>query len=473
MSRETGLAAAAKRLKIRVNSWCDRAIYYSDNYLRDAAYVANPILRKVVKWLAWRVGNLAWLLRDMPRLTAYELADERWTIRCIGWERDVQEVAHLFFPESEVTPREVARVALGQVGNAGRAWLADGVDLVISQLPLWMPLRPRSPIYFRSPTWIEQILTLTEDPWALVAGRSRHGLRSAVNRAIKQGYGYRFSQDMAEFDYFYERMYVPFVGQRHNDLAMLTSHRDMVRFWVRRGGVLFVTLGDALVAGTVVFMEGDVCHSVEGGVLDASPDLVRQGINAVADWFTIVWATAQGARNLFMGGSQAWASNGPYEYKERWGAHPVRRHRLYATWAFQGGDLSPEQCRTLNAMGFLVEEQHRYYRVVVAAADDGAGRGDDVADGQSLAQSAAQDAAGKGLAGVLFLKADGTREWVAGQAPAVEPAETQITLFPRAGQSARERRRARQNAAQADGIAATSRTAVPDVNTPVPRTTKP
>ena len=36
---------------------------------------------------------------------------------------------------------------------------------------------------------------------------------------------------------FYERMYAPFVNSRHNDLAMPTSHEDMSRFWLWRGGV--------------------------------------------------------------------------------------------------------------------------------------------------------------------------------------------------------------------------------------------
>jgi hypothetical protein len=445
----------AKQVKIRINSWCDRVIYHCDNYLRDATHVATPLLRRVIRWLAWRIGNLAWLVRDLPRLSAYELADAHWRIRCIGWERDVQEVCKLFFSEGEVTAQEVGRVGLWEVGRVGRTWLDEGVDLVVSQLPLWLPMRCHTPIAFRGPTWVEQILELTDDPWDLVAGRSRHGLRSAVNRALKRGYAYHYSQDRAEFDDFYDRMYTPFVNSRHNELAMPTSHEDMIRFWLWRGGVLYVTLDGETVAGTVVYMDGDVCHSVEGGVLDADPELVRQGINTVADWFTICWARTQGARRLFMGSSHAWVRNGPYQYKERWGAHPVRRHRLYATWAFQAGNLSAEQCRSISEMGFLVEEKRRHYRVLVVPGHADNGEAAEPVD----VEAAAQDAASKGLAGVLLRRPDGPRQWVRGEAPAPEPevaergeSDTRSRAQPRAdGQSARARRRSRQQAAATEG----------------------
>jgi hypothetical protein len=214
--------------------------------------------------------------------------------------------------------------------------------------------------------------------------------------------------------------------------------------------MLYVTLDGKMVAGTVVYMDGDVCHSVEGGVLDADPELVRQGINTIADWFTICWAQTQGARQLFMGSSHAWQANGPYQYKERWGARPVRRHRLYATWALQAGTLSMEHSRSLSEMGFLVEREGRHYRVLVSSGEPGA----DPASTAARVQDAAQDAAGKGLAGVLLLRPDGGREWVPGRAPepgAVsrggqgnEPGES-IGRGRSGGQSARERRRQRRN----------------------------
>ncbi len=143
---------------------------------------------------------------------------------------------------------------------------------------------------------------------------------------------------------------------------MLTRPRGYIRFWVRRRGAV-VTLGDALVAGTVVFLDGDVCHSVEGGVLDADPDLVRQGINAVADWFTMCWAIEHGARRRFMGSSHAWANNGPYGYKERWGALPVRRHGSIP--GHSPPRLSPERCRALSEMGSWWS-RGRHYRGFVA-----------------------------------------------------------------------------------------------------------
>ena len=96
MSMGDGPVGSAKQLKVRINTGCDRVIYHCDNYLRDATYLSSPRMRRLAHWLSWRIGNLAWMVRDLPKLTAYELVADGWTLRCIrlaaGCARDVAAV---------------------------------------------------------------------------------------------------------------------------------------------------------------------------------------------------------------------------------------------------------------------------------------------------------------------------------------------------------------------------------------------
>jgi hypothetical protein len=192
-----------------------------------------------------------------------------------------------------------------------------------------------------------------------------HSIRHRITRAQRNGFGYRFSQSKEDFDYFYHQMYLPYVKARHGHLAKVAPYHEQWRRWFRRGGLLLVTQHARVVAGNLCYLAGDTVYSMEAGVLNSDPLLIQQGISALIDWYTFVWAHQHGAATVNMGGSHAWRMDGVFSYKQRWRSKVIRRRAIYANWTFLANALPASLQDTLNQIGFIGEMNDRFYAILV------------------------------------------------------------------------------------------------------------
>jgi hypothetical protein len=333
--------------------------------LMDAHRLPFPAGQGVTKRMVRSIGDLSWLVRSFPRLSAYKLVGANWTIVFVGAEQSLKEIRHLFFQEA--SQQELGRIALWKLSKQTQQWLAEGTDLVVCELGRIHPKPPSAVLTFTIPTWIQQVVAVPGSLDALISGGERRNIRHKLRKADKFGFSYEFSQSKADFDNFYYHMYVPFAKARHADLALVTPYQDQWERWFVRGGLVLVTKDDEPVAGILVYMAGDVCYLVEMGYWQADPRLLKQEISTVALWYAATWACEQGAKFLDLGGSLAWNSNGPFVNKRRWGARVVRRKRIYGSWTFLAQDLSPSLQDYINKLGFISEINARFYSVLLNA----------------------------------------------------------------------------------------------------------
>ncbi len=355
-------------------------------------------MQRVLRWVARYVGDICWLIRDFPRLSAYRLTGKEWSIVFVGGEHGLLEVQRLFFPEQEVLPEELGRVALWELARRARGWLADGVNLIICELSRIYPGRFGFPITFTIPIWIQQVLPIPDPPEKLLSGRQQDGTRFRINRARKQGIGYCFSQTSTDFDYFYHRMYLPFVTSRHGESALITPYKKQFRRF-KRGGILFVIQNNEPVAGSLCYVSGNTCIGVEYGILDNDGFLFQQGISALVVWYTILWGYQRGCKFLNMGGSRAWCSNGAFEHKQCWKPYVKGLNEIYSTWTFLAQELPPTLEDSINQIGFISEIKGRFYRVLI--------RNPIEADKSFLQEELAR-AKKQGLAGIVLVSSQRT-----------------------------------------------------------------
>jgi hypothetical protein len=77
-----------KHSKVWLNSQLDSLINVCNHWLSKALYISWPfgrsIVRAALRWLA----AFAWLLRDWPRMTAYEATGSSGTIVFVGSEAE-------------------------------------------------------------------------------------------------------------------------------------------------------------------------------------------------------------------------------------------------------------------------------------------------------------------------------------------------------------------------------------------------
>jgi hypothetical protein len=382
-----------RRVKVWLNYCLDRVVDLCDMILRDTYQLPWPAGQSMAKHIARYVGDVSWLLRAFPRLPAYELTGADWTIIFVGPEQSLKEIRSLFFQEA--SQRDLGRITLWKLSAQTQQWLAKGADLVVCELSRIHSQLPRTAFVFTIPTLIHQVLAIPKPLETLIAGRRLKGIRRRINRAQKAGLTYRFSQSKTDFDHFYYHMYLPFIKDRHGDLALATPYHDLRQRWFTKGGLVLVTQNDEPIAGTLCYLANDTCFSVEGGILEADPHLIQQGINAFLIWCAIVWGHDQGATIFDMGGSRTWRSNGSFASKQRWGAQVVRRKRIYSTWTFLAQNLSPSLRDHINRLGFISEIDAKFYGVLLST--------DTVPIPEIDAKNQLLDAREQGLSGLLVI----------------------------------------------------------------------
>jgi hypothetical protein len=354
-----------KHSKVWVNYILDRVIELCDLVLMDIYWLPWLTVQNIVQTIARYIGDQSWLLRDLPRLDAYQLTGANWTIIFVGGKQGLLEIGHLFFADENVAPQEIGRVALWHLAAQSQAWLAAGVDLVVCELSRLYPRPPQTAITFAVPTWINHSLPLPEPLESLLAGNQMRTLRNNFNRAQKSNFAWYYSRAKEDFDDFHYNMYLPYIKGRHGDRALIGAYEDQQQQWFAKGGLLVVTQNNRRVGGVLCYVKGDTCYAIEAGVLHNDSNLLEQGIKVSMDWFTMNWARQQGAQFFNFGGTRAWRSDGVFFYKSRWRAKVIRRQKIVSAWTFLAQNLSPALQNHINKLGFISEIDGKFCAVLV------------------------------------------------------------------------------------------------------------
>ncbi len=117
-----------KRLKGWSNRSGDRIFERSGSIVLDHTMIRPGWLRTAVYSGARTVARACAMWRDLPQMSAYDLAGAAWRLRVVGDASQAAHVAHVFFPGEEPEFAEVGGGAPSSAG-AGAAMAGDGVDL--------------------------------------------------------------------------------------------------------------------------------------------------------------------------------------------------------------------------------------------------------------------------------------------------------------------------------------------------------
>jgi hypothetical protein len=373
------------------------ALSHSDDLLLGVKQPAFPMARNICGWLGRDLGDIGWLLKNWAGQRVWRLQGSDWTIGFTGDERSCSLIQQRFFDEPvDVVPH--GRVGLLGISALTREWLDRGIDLVICELSRSYRARWSAPIQFSVPSWLNQILAIPESPREYLKGKGREHVRRRVTRFENAGFTYRFTQSREDFDYFYYRMYRPLVSERHGQLASVARYPKQYEQFFSKGGLIQILDKGRPVAGSICLVNGDTCHAIEAGVLDADRELIQRGVNVFMMWCVMVWGAKHGARILNLGGTRPFTSDGVFEFKRGCGARVAQRQRPYSVFSFRASAIRPELAKRINELGVICE------------IDDGFGvvRVLDHASSWAVQKVADIDEAGKsGLEGVLFLDGNG------------------------------------------------------------------
>ncbi len=349
-------------LKNSLNYLLDRTIDLTNLVVMDYYSLPWPKAQALIKRLCVEIGNVSLALKQFPRLSSYQLPGNDWKMIYVGSEDNLRVIQNLFCDLGE-TPELLGRIAIWKLARQSQRWLQEEADLVVLELSPAYRLRKQALLQFQVPAWIQQIFTIPEPPEQLLTEKNGKGLRR-VKKAIRAGYTCRLSHAESDLKFFYQRMYLPHISQRHGNLALLTPYQDLKR-WFDRGGLVQVLKDGSPVAGAIGYISNHTYYSIEGGILDADPELFQQGIHVFNTWCEILQAIEQGVHQFDIGGTRPWASNGSYTHKKLWGARDVKRKRVIPTWHFLANHLPASLSQQLEKIGFISEEQGQFRQVTV------------------------------------------------------------------------------------------------------------
>lgn len=190
---------------------------------------------------------------------------------------------------------------------------------------------------FVLPFRIHQVVATADgDGWrGRVSGSERRRHRRDLR---SHGYRLEVSARPADFGYFYDRMHVPTMRERHGDHARSLDRESAFHSLYRSGGLLFfVHDGERRVAGALARTDGGG-RRLTGrliGVLDGEDRYRREGALSAVYHLQLDWAVRNGIERVDLSGSEPFLSKGTWQFKRKLGAAvqlPPDLHRHRRLW---------------------------------------------------------------------------------------------------------------------------------------------
>ena len=268
-----------------------------------------------------------------------------------------------------VAPREVWRAHVPwPLLRVFLRWRSKGFDFAFATLsePYQRVFLPSTACHGK--VLAGQILDVA-DGWEGVRSRFSRQVRKDTNDfERKRGFRFRHATSVEEFDFFYDRMFLPYVKNRFGKYAALIR-RERLRSIFDEGFLFLVEKDGVAVAGQLGKVRDGVLEASRIGILDGDPRHVRAGAMQAAYYHCIRIALDRGCKEVDVGGSGPFLSNGALRHKAEWGAK-FRDTEVESEWfhVFTGAD--PRAARPFLSMHpTVILEGGRL--CVLAAARDG------------------------------------------------------------------------------------------------------
>jgi hypothetical protein len=134
----------------------------------------------------------------------------------------------------------------------------------------------------------------------------------------------------SDLQYFYKRMYLPYISARHKDASVITDYNNFHYSFSRKKSQLFFILKDGEpIAGAIDILEGkNGIRMGSMGVLDGREDLLREGVIGACYYFRILDYQNRKINSVNLGGTSPILTEGLTQYKLSFGGEARDRKHL-------------------------------------------------------------------------------------------------------------------------------------------------
>lgn len=150
--------------------------------------------------------------------------------------------------------------------------------------------------------------------------------RRSIQMLKKLGYSYEITDDDTKFRLFYDKMYCPYVSERHKPFVKLESFAYLKQLF-KKGGLLLVKRDKTYVSGILFSLVNKTVWTPCMGIFEehAQDKHVTRTAGDALLYFLIIWAKEQGYNKINYGNSKPFLNDGVVRYKREW-QMSVRQH---------------------------------------------------------------------------------------------------------------------------------------------------
>jgi len=345
---------------------------------------------------------------DLGRITVLDLrldvlrwTGPDWSVTYIGEGESIEAIRTILFPDPPKLYGN-SRAYLWHVPGLIKNQTEAG-DLVVSELNKILQWSfDELTTFFEVPGFIKQVLDDIDQPLDNILTSMNQSMRRKIRKLEGQGFTYEFTHNKEDFDFFYYRMYLPYITLRHKGQGMVLDDYESTLKDFLQGGMILIRDGEDPVCGMLCHMEDDICRALQMGVLDANFELVKRGINVALWWYMLLWARDQGAKKFDFGSSRAQISDGVFNFKRQWGTRVKLHNGIHTQWSFYAKVLPDKLREYLNELEFITSLDGMCYELMLIDPKEPSGKVDLSTD--------LQHAAANGLAGLVVISEKGEKQ---------------------------------------------------------------
>jgi hypothetical protein len=165
------------------------------------------------------------------------------------------------------------------------------------------------------PRWMKTFIDIE-----LTLSKSKH-IRDIGRMIRKHSFMFEKGSSETDFEYFYHKLYKPYVKSRHKEAAVVEDYKLMLRnFMDTESDIYFVTRNGIRIAGVYLRNIENVPYMYALGILNASEELMRNGVISALYYYVIDSQRENASRRIDVGGCSPFLDDGVTCFKLRLGA---------------------------------------------------------------------------------------------------------------------------------------------------------
>ena len=302
-------------LKGLLTDWIEKGFDASPGWFR------NTLLFLVIT--TWRIVHFVLRGLELEVIHAVGREKESGEMLSVVYVGDKNLCRSIVFRvlSGNATLKKMGRISVWRLRDFERS-VMDWADIVFIEISRLVPhsIESKRGIVIENPGKVLMVMPFEQgEAWETIHRRLVKKQRLNVKRFNDMGFRLVKGDAKRDFDFYYDRMYLPMIDHRHSLYAEITP-REAFRKLAQKCELWFVENPEGQRVGAMVWANwGKIKHGLAFGILDGDFRYEEQGALACVYYHGIQMAYEQGARLLNGTQAPAFENDGLYQHKHRWG----------------------------------------------------------------------------------------------------------------------------------------------------------